>query len=319
MYNGSKEEIDKLCHLFSSFHNNIKFTSEHESNRTINFLDLSIQVANGKQNFNIYRKKTATDRTIHKTSCHPNSQKMAAFRFMINRALQLPISDAHLKEEMELIKGLAYKNGYSPVTIEKMCKNITRKLNKPGENHKNTTKQDIKYYSLPFLGNMSYQIARIFSKHNINIAFSTKNKIGHVLPHNITKNDTFQQTGVYKIKCQECESCYVGQTGRGFRIRFNEHMTAHRLENYSKSAVATHMQETGHKVNNIENALTVLHRQVKSRKLDILEAIAIYKHQISDPENLLNDRLDSEYNKAITLFGKNCILSKQNVQISDPT
>ena len=43
---------------------------------------------------------------------------------------------------------------------------------------------------------------------------------------------------VYKIKCEECEATYVGETERSLKSRFNEH----RRPNSSTSKVAKHIR-----------------------------------------------------------------------------
>jgi pyridoxine 5'-phosphate synthase PdxJ len=68
-----------------------------EDNRHINFLDLQLIRHNERIEIDIYRKPTTTNTTISNTSCHPNEQKLAAYRFYITRMLTLPLSPARQK------------------------------------------------------------------------------------------------------------------------------------------------------------------------------------------------------------------------------
>jgi hypothetical protein len=45
-----------------------------------------------KIEIDIYRKPTTTDTTINHTSNHPTEHKMAAYRYMINRMITLPLA-----------------------------------------------------------------------------------------------------------------------------------------------------------------------------------------------------------------------------------
>ena len=67
-----------------------KLITEHKNN--INFVDMTIESKENKLEIGIYRKETSMDTTIHYTSNHPKEQKMAAFRYYINRLLTLPLT-----------------------------------------------------------------------------------------------------------------------------------------------------------------------------------------------------------------------------------
>jgi hypothetical protein len=70
----------------------MKFSPSHEHNNTINFLDLSIIRYPSKIEIDIYRKPTTTDTTINHTPNHPTEHKMAAYRYIINKMLMLPLT-----------------------------------------------------------------------------------------------------------------------------------------------------------------------------------------------------------------------------------
>ena len=53
---------------------------------------------------------------------------------------------------------------------------------------------------------------------------------------------------IYNISCAECDSSYIGETGRSLKDRLKEHKRAFRLNNPSLSAVAEHAIDTGHKI-----------------------------------------------------------------------
>ena len=86
------------------------------------------------------------------------------------------------------------------------------------------------------------------------------------------------------IKC-ECNSFYIGQTGRSFLTRFNEHTSA-----TSKSTFGKHFIESGHKVGDVNECVKPLYILSKGKKMDLFESLEICKHKTMD--NLLNDQTD---------------------------
>ena len=62
-------------------------------------------------------------------------------------------------------------------------------------------------------------------KYGYNIGFRTDNKLEkHFKKKNNTKINSIDRTGVYKVSCNSCDKIYIGQTGRSFRKRFNDHI-----------------------------------------------------------------------------------------------
>jgi hypothetical protein len=88
----------------------LKFSPTHEHKNTINFLDLSIIRCPSKIEIDVYRKPTTTDTTINHTSNHPPEHKMAAYRYMINRMLTLPLTTEKKKLNSKKILTIAGKN-----------------------------------------------------------------------------------------------------------------------------------------------------------------------------------------------------------------
>jgi hypothetical protein len=60
----------------------------------------------------MYRKTTTTDTTIKFLSNHPPEHKLAAYRFLINRMLTLPIPKEQHREEWQNILHIAYGNNF---------------------------------------------------------------------------------------------------------------------------------------------------------------------------------------------------------------
>ena len=61
---------------------------------------------------------------------------------------------------------------------------------------------------------------------NLKIAFRTNSTVQSLLMHKQQEPDIHTQSRVYKLTCPDCNKAYVGQTGRRFQVRFNEHKNA---------------------------------------------------------------------------------------------
>jgi hypothetical protein len=58
-----------------------------------------------------------------------------------------------------------------------------------------------------------------------------------------------EQPGIYKVNFPDCDTSYVGQTRRQFKIRLQEHQNESRKRgsNLYHSAIAEHMNENHHR------------------------------------------------------------------------
>jgi hypothetical protein len=85
----------------------------------------------------------------------------------------------------------------------------------------------------------------LFKNRNIKPAFRTSNTLKkHLLPKQKTV-DTYEESGVYKLKCDDCPHQYIGHTGRTFKVRFKEHIRDIR-NNKSMCSYVKHILDTGH-------------------------------------------------------------------------
>jgi len=67
---------------------------------------------------------------------------------------------------------------------------------------------------------------------------------------------------------------YVGQTGRSFRTRFQEHCREFKHNN-AKSKFATHLLESQHSTGKINDIMEILHITKKGRAIDTIEGYHI--------------------------------------------
>ena len=76
-----------------------------------------------------------------------------------------------------------------------------------------------------YVGKETRFITKLFKNTNVKIAFTTGNTIGKRLTiKQETPLSKYERSGVYQLTCPECKMKYTGQTGRPFKVRFEEHL-----------------------------------------------------------------------------------------------
>ena len=119
------------------------------------------------------------------------------------------------------------------------------------------------------------------------IAFTTNNTIEkHLAVKQETHQSKYDRSGVYQLMSPKCKMKYTGQTGKPFRVRFQEHV---RDFKYNRSKFAQHLIDNKHAIRNMEDIMEVVHMTKKGKKLDTLEGFHIYKE--TKASNQINDKL----------------------------
>jgi len=81
---------------------------------------------------------------------------------------------------------------------------------------------------------------------------------------------------------------YTGQTGRPFRVRFEEQFRDFKYGN-GKSRFAAHLLENMHSIGPMDNIMKTLHATGKGRMMDTLERFYIFRE--TKINNQINDKL----------------------------
>lgn len=258
----------------------IKFTMETEENGILNFLDIKIiRKTNNKLKFGIFRKSTNTNRFITVDSFHHITHKQAAFHSMAHRLFNIPMEQSEFNEEVKFIQNAAVANGYSIELADNIinkhrAKHIKSSLTtlQPAMKTVNTTR-----ISIPYFPDITNKLHRVFHKHNIELVTRPSTTIKKDLNNFKDKVSQDLRSGIYQIKCSNCQDTYIGQTSRDFNTRLNEHEKA----NCNKSSVAYHMFHNNHKIDtNISKIIKPVHQKWK---LDAYES-----YHIANTKNLMN-------------------------------
>lgn len=298
-FNGNVRQLELLKNYLNNISPKLKFTLETESSNKLNFLDLTLEKRENKIDFSIFRKPTTSDQTIHSTSYHPYSQKLAAYRSMVHRLLSVPLTQLNYNKELNIIKHIALANGYKSEMINRL---ITKHQTK----NELSTVADKKYVCVEFNHNIQHGIGKELRKHNIELSFRTTNKTSTLTNDGSDRpnSDKSEKTGVYKLNCADCPSTYIGQTGRPFKLRFSEHVRIDPKLKQQRSSFGQHLIENLHSVNGINNSVEILHICPKNFKLDCLEEFEIYKlfRQTNNKDFILNEKLQFKSNRLYNLL-----------------
>jgi hypothetical protein len=88
--------------------------------------------------------------------------------------------------------------------------------------------------------------------------------------------DTYDKSGVYKLKCADCPLQYIGQMGRTFKVRFKEHIRDIR-NNKSTSGHVQRILDTGHACGKMNEIMDIVKVQEKGKHLNTSEKYHLYK------------------------------------------
>ena len=113
----SPDHIEKFKNYLNSRHENIKFTSEVETNNKLAFLDVNVHKEENIFQTSVYRKKTFTGLGISYFSFDVLKFKSNAIRTLLFRAFKISSNYKLFHNEIEFLKSFFKNNGFPTNTI----------------------------------------------------------------------------------------------------------------------------------------------------------------------------------------------------------
>ena len=110
-----KEHVDLFENYLNSKHPNIKFTTEIESNQSLNFLDLTLKHQNGRITTQTYRKPTHTGQGTNFSSFIDHLFKINSVKTLLYRAYSTCSTWFAFDEELEYLFAYFCMNKYPNV------------------------------------------------------------------------------------------------------------------------------------------------------------------------------------------------------------
>ncbi|KAI8479817.1 hypothetical protein Bbelb_424380 [Branchiostoma belcheri] len=201
----------------------IQFTHEEEKDNTLPFLDtLLVRKGDGTVKLLVYRKSTHTDQYLNFKSHHPLHQKLGVIRTLMDRCNSVVTEEEDKERETQHIRRALIRCGYPEWTFRK----VERKEKRPKQTDKNK-KEGEKTRAMviiPYVKGVTEPLERVFRKHQVSTAVKPKTTLRNLLVHPKDKmGDHVKTDCVYKIPCKSCDQVYIGETGRTFGKRLEEH------------------------------------------------------------------------------------------------
>jgi len=105
-----------------------------------------------------------------------------------------------------------------------------------------------KWAKFIYVGKETKFITKLFKYTPLKIASITQNTIGKFLSKQQNHNQSkFGKCGVYQLIRPDCNMKCIGQTGRHFPVRFQEHFRDYKYPN-NKSKFAQHLLDNKHSI-----------------------------------------------------------------------
>jgi hypothetical protein len=219
--NQNKTNERDILNQANNIDKHLQFKLSAEENNLINYLDLAIYRNNSNIELGIHRKPTSTDTTIHFTSNHPYEHKLAAFNYYINRMLILPITKQSKQQEWKTILTIARNNGFPTHTIHSLMKKLKIKKQQQQQKPLNPMAQhNRKWVVFTYHSPLVRKVTNLFKQSNLRIALRATNTTYQQLTEKPTQNNP---SGIYKLKCNNCNKAYIGQSDRSIAVRHKEH------------------------------------------------------------------------------------------------
>ena len=149
-----KHHADLFLDFINSYHQNIQFTMEQESNNCLSFLDIMVYRQNNQFLTGIFRKKTFTGLGLNFFSHCPFSFKLNSCKTLLSRAFTLTSSWFKFHEEVMFLKSYFNKNCYPSFLFDKILNKFLDGIFKPCLPTHDVPKKQM-YVSLPFVYNYS--------------------------------------------------------------------------------------------------------------------------------------------------------------------
>ena len=151
------DQAEKSKKYLSSKHPNIHFSSEKENEGRLSFLDVNIFREKGIFVSNVYRKKTFSGVYTNFDSFIPETYKTGLIKSLLFRCFNLCWDFVKLHHEINILKGILYKNSYPRDFVDKCIKQFLDRVLTWKVVVSTVPKKDL-IIVLPYLGKLLLQI-----------------------------------------------------------------------------------------------------------------------------------------------------------------
>ena len=281
-----KRHATLFLDFINSFHPNIKFTMDIESDNQLPFLDIMVSRSDGVFVTGIFRKKTFTCLGLNYFSHCPFSFKLNSCKTLISRAYTICSTWIKFHEEISFLKSYFKKNCYPSHMFDNIVKNFLECIFKPKPVTLNVPKKQM-YVSLPYMGNSSNYVKReltlilsnLYPYVQFHFIFKNPLTIGSLFHFKDTLPELMRSCVVYKFTCPKCNfGTYIGCTNRLLKVRIDSHRgVSHRtgatLNKKENSSIRTHSQSCKHNIKYKD--FQIISQAQNRNSLPVLESLFI--------------------------------------------
>lgn len=235
----------------------------------------------------VYRKDTYTGLGLNFFSFVPELFKINSVKTLLHRAYNICSNWHKFHIELERLRDYFHINSYPKYLVEKQInKFISSKFDKSSKTEDSV--REIKYVTLPFMGQFSYQLRNTLSgllkktipEVNFRFIFVNRNTIGSLFKSKDSLPAQLCSNVVYKYQCPDYMSRYIGSTARNLKIRISEHKgvsyrTDMNITKPSFSRIREHAIECKHPIS--EQGFIIKYRAKNITDLRIAESLSIMK------------------------------------------
>ena len=227
----SHVDYRKFMSVLNSLHPNITFTVEVGSNK-LPFLDVEVELLNGKINTWVYRKDTNTNVIMNYHDVTPKSWKAGLLFCFLNRAFNICSSTYFFQNEVKILKAIFLQNSYTEMFFSQVFEKFMANKEKILTEEDEEAEKKKLVIKLPFFGRCS----TIFGKNfrtlventfdmRVDVAF-TSLKLQSFFRLKSRTPFAFLSNVVYKYECvSNPDLFYIGQTSRHLMERAKEHLS----------------------------------------------------------------------------------------------
>ena len=244
---------------------------EKEEDGKIAFLEVLVEKKGTLATTSIFHKNTPTDRYMNYDFHHHARIKTSIIKCLGTRVKNVCHATKLIGEQNHL-KQVFQANGYAAQMVNWTLRDRSHAPHSSTRTEEQEQTTPPKFLHLPYVRGASERIERRCQRRlGIRTAFKSKGTLREVLLQ--TKDPQRVEEERSHVPCAECESVYIGETGRTLEKRISEHKRAVK-RHYVKNGIAVHSWTKQDKVD--WQAATVKHVETNHSRRKTIEALHIH-------------------------------------------
>jgi len=214
------ENIPIFLAYLNSINPRIQWTMKMEQEGCLPFVDLNLCKQSFRITAGIYRKKSHTLKYSNFSSNRPRAEQLGIIKSMLHRAYSLCDEEEGQKDtEVKLLSHAFISSGYTTKEVDRVIGSYV--FDKPKEEREAENRTDT--LCIPYVRGASDRLRKQLAREGVNVIFKRGQTLGKYLINGGPPKNNRRKNVVYKITCETCNFCYIGETSQWFDERENQH------------------------------------------------------------------------------------------------